>query len=99
MVVPHMDAELARAVAAELAGRTEVVSTETYSDAGVAFAGRHGLEIGIREVRQLLDLPVDADVLASTTSPTEGLPFRRSSPLACRVESSSSSTTCRACSS
>jgi len=60
----HVGLVLADAVRIALAGRADRVQAETYSDAGIAFAQHLGLEVGIPESRQLLDLPVSAERLA-----------------------------------
>ncbi|QGN34614.1 GNAT family N-acetyltransferase [Microlunatus sp. Gsoil 973] len=61
---------LAGAVRTSLAGRAARVRAETYSDAGIAFAEHLGLEVGNRESRQLLDLPVSAQRLAQLDRPS-----------------------------
>jgi len=60
---------LAEEVAKALAGRADLVQVETYSDAGVAFAERHGLAVGNQEVRQLLDLPASRAALDGLARP------------------------------
>lgn len=60
---------LVDAVRTALAGRADRVQVETYSDAGIAFAQHLGLEVGNRESRQLLDLPVSAEWLAKIGRP------------------------------
>lgn len=66
----HVGLALADAVRTALAGRADRIQVETYSDAGVAFAQRVGLEVGNRESRQLLDLPVSAQRLAQIERPS-----------------------------
>lgn len=48
-----------------LRGSTTLLRTETYSEAGVAFARSAGMTIGIRESRQVVELPVSAGTLAA----------------------------------
>lgn len=51
----------------------KVFSSEVYSDEGVAFAKACGLKVGNREVRQLLDWPVDTAVLEGLDEVVDGL--------------------------
>jgi mycothiol synthase len=66
----HVGLRLADAVRTALAGHADRVQVETYSDAGVAFAQHLGLAVANQESRQLLDLPVSPEVIASLTRPT-----------------------------
>lgn len=66
----HVGLALADAVRTSLAGRAARVQVETYSDAGIAFAEHLGLEVGNRESRQLLDLPVSTQRLAQLERPS-----------------------------
>lgn len=49
---------LLTAVRDALRGTATLMRTETYSDVGVAFARSEGLRVGVRESRQVVDLPL-----------------------------------------
>ncbi|MGH3691773.1 MAG: GNAT family N-acetyltransferase [Microbacterium sp.] len=51
------------AVRNALRGATTLMRTETYSDIGVSFARSEGLRVGVRESRQVVDLPVPSGTL------------------------------------
>ncbi|WP_045262679.1 GNAT family N-acetyltransferase [Microbacterium oxydans] len=56
---------LLRAVRDAVRGTATLVRTETYSEAGVSFARSEGLRVGIRESRQVVDLPLPVGTLES----------------------------------
>ncbi|MFE7197865.1 GNAT family N-acetyltransferase [Microbacterium oxydans] len=56
---------LLRAVRDAVRGTATLVRTETYSEAGVSFAQSEGLRVGMRESRQVVDLPLPAGTLES----------------------------------
>ena len=56
---------LLRAVRDALRGTATLVRTETYSEAGVSFARSEGLRVGMRESRQVVDLPLPVGTLES----------------------------------
>lgn len=69
--------ELARAARALLEGwEPGVVQTEIYVDAGLAFAGKHGIEPGNVEHVQLLRLPLDPAALDALERPRERVTTR-----------------------
>lgn len=60
---------LLHAVRNTLRGTATVMRTETYSDAGVSFARSEGMRIGVRESRQVVDLPLPQGILDSFPGP------------------------------
>ncbi|QYG12300.1 MULTISPECIES: GNAT family N-acetyltransferase [Microbacterium] len=54
---------LVHAIRNALRGTATMMRTETYSDAGVSFARSEGLQVGVRESRQVVDLPVSTKTL------------------------------------
>jgi GNAT superfamily N-acetyltransferase len=67
---------LALAVRQALAGLAETVRSEAYDPDGVRFAVAHGLSIGNREARQLLDLPAFAHRLVEPAPVIDGVEIR-----------------------
>ena len=61
------------AVRAALRGSATVLRTETYSDAGVAFARSAGMTVGTRESRQVVALPVSAGTLGALSGGSSGV--------------------------
>lgn len=64
---------LAGALREALSGRAETVQTETYSSEGTGFALAHGLSVGNRECRQLLDLPIAPHHLDESAPAIDGV--------------------------
>ncbi|MFJ6533326.1 GNAT family N-acetyltransferase [Microbacterium sp. NPDC091662] len=60
---------LLHAVRSTLRGTATVMRTETYSDAGVSFARSAGMRVGVRESRQVVDLPLPPGTLDSLPGP------------------------------
>jgi len=54
---------LLQAVRNALRSTATVMRTETYSDAGVSFARSEGMRVGVRESRQVVDLPLPPGTL------------------------------------
>ncbi|MGO1907239.1 MULTISPECIES: GNAT family N-acetyltransferase [unclassified Microbacterium] len=64
------------AVRDTLRGTATILRTETYSDAGVTFARAEGLNIGIRESRQMVELPLSTAQLAAFPDAPAGINLR-----------------------
>lgn len=61
------------AVRDALRGSATLLRTETYSEAGVAFARSVGMTVGSRESRQVVGLPVSAGMLAALSDAPSGV--------------------------
>jgi mycothiol synthase len=64
---------LLQAVRNALRSTATVMRTETYSDAGVSFARSEGMRVGVRESRQVVDLPLPPGTLDSLPGAPSGV--------------------------